>query len=47
MRSDAIALAWRSPPNHALYADAPGRHGLCIVHRKGRASPRRTGKRER
>ena len=33
-------------PNHALYTDAPGRHGLCIG-RKGRASLRRAGKRER
>lgn len=32
--------------NHALYADAPGRHGLCNG-RKGRAGPRRAGKRER
>ena len=34
-------------PNPALYTDAPGRHGLCIFHRKGRAGPRRAGKRER
>jgi hypothetical protein len=33
--------------NNALYSDAPGRHGLCIFHRKGRAGPRRAGKRER
>lgn len=33
-------------PNHALYADVPGRHGLCI-DRKGRADQRRAGKRER
>jgi hypothetical protein len=33
-------------PNHALYADAPSRHGLCI-DRKGRAGPRRAGKRNR
>ena len=32
--------------NYALYADAPGRHGLCNLHRKGRASLRRAGKRE-
>ena len=32
--------------NLALYSDAPGRHGLCI-DRKGRASLRRAGKRER
>ena len=30
-------------PNHALYTDAPGRHGLC--RRKGRASPWRAGQR--
>ena len=33
-------------PNSALYADAPSRHGLRIG-RKGRASLRRAGKRER
>ena len=34
-------------PNPALHSDAPGRHGLCIFHRKGRAGLRRAGKRER
>ena len=34
-------------PSHALYSDAPGRHGLCIFHRKGRAIRRRAGKRGR
>ena len=33
-------------PNHALYADAPGRHVPCI-DRKGRAGPRRAVKLER
>lgn len=36
-----------SRPNHALYTDAPDRHGLCIFHRKGRAGLRRAGNRER
>lgn len=35
------------PPNPALYSDSPGRHGLCINDRKGRAGQRRAGKRER
>ena len=30
----------------SLHSDAPSRHGLCI-DRKGRAGPRRAGKRER
>ena len=36
----------RLQANHALHADAPRRHGLCI-NRKGRAGPRRAGDRER